>query len=299
MLCGVTALMRYLGRPVAADALARLLAQSEVHEVAADGGNRHSSNAAVSRQQRDEADDFNPVVNVGDKSWSGVKDNAPFLSAEKAAWFSLLASVRDQGTEAQAARVPEATYAQLVSQPEAYRGRLVRVRGTVLRESLKRAPANELGMAEYHQLFLAPKGGGELPVVAYALELPAEFPRGGDIHEAVAIDGLFFKVWSFADEAGMALAPVLVAQSLHWQPAAAVRPAKTSEPTSHRWLPGLVAAAAIAGLLVAWVMWQTARPRREVRIAVVGATRARVDDENADEMTRLNLQQLADAEGEP
>ena len=167
---------------------------------------------------------------------------------------------------------PEAAYAQLVSQPEAYRGQPVRVRGTVVRESVKRVAENDLGLTEYHQLVIAPRGGGEWPIVVYALELPQGLPRGDGLREPVTVDGLFFKVWSFAHDDGAGLAPVIVAQAIDWQPPKdAPRESNTIAPGS-LW-PGLVVAAAFAAGVVAWVSWQTRRPKQSAETEASDAAR--------------------------
>ena len=204
-------------------------------------------------------DDDEPL---GDQ-WDVVKDNSLFLPAERPAWFALFKRVRASTPEALARRsAGEVAYAQLVNQPDAYRAKSVRVRGRVLRQSLKRAPENSLGVDSYHQLWLAPVGGGQWPIVVYALELPEGFPRGDGLRADVTVDGLFFKNWSFPYEGGMGLAPVLVSRSVQWTPAPVAAAPRGGAPIdSSRILLGVFAAAVGAMGFVAWTILQTRRRR--------------------------------------
>jgi hypothetical protein len=192
--------------------------------------------------------------------WNAVKDNATFVPAEQDAWFSLWEEVRQTPVaELERAAVGQVTYAQLVNQPNVYRGLPVRVRGRVLRESVKPAPENSLGMERYHQLILAPIGGGDWPVMVYVRELPAGFPRGDDLKVDLSVVGLFFKNWSYPYEGGMGLAPVLVADSLEWRAApAAAAPIVEPLNTNVIWAAG--GAALLAGL--AFAMFVSRRTRR-------------------------------------
>ena len=61
-----------------------------------------------------------------------IEDNTFFRKEESAAWFSLLSQLRDGELPAASAPGP-LTYAQLTRQPQVYRGRPVRVAGTVRR----------------------------------------------------------------------------------------------------------------------------------------------------------------------
>jgi hypothetical protein len=267
LLGGVTLLMRMLQQPRAAERLGEVMAMP----TAADDERRAPAAARA------------PLP--GDaEAWSAVRDNALFLPQEQPAWFGLLEQAQ-AGVSSDTAAPPEATYAQLVSQPEAYRGQPVRIRGTVVRESVKRLAENDLGLTEYHQLVISPRGGGEWPIVVYALELPQGFPRGDGLRAAVAVDGLFFKVWSFAHDDGAGLAPVIVAQAIDWQPPTDAPRESNTIAAGSLW-PGLVIAAAFAACVVAWVSWQTRRPRP------APATEAA-------DPTRDALRRLGDAEVEP
>jgi hypothetical protein len=202
--------------------------------------------------------------------WGPVKDNATFLSAEQPAWFALLQQARELSlAELADQSIAHVAYAQLVNQPDAYRGRSVQVEGRILRESTKPVAKNDFGITELHQLIVAPRGGGQWPIVVYAIELPPGFPRGDNLSEDVVVDGLFFKNWSFPYDGGMGLAPVLVTPTLAWTSANGgdangVAPLKVADaaPATSKLMVGAFLAGAAAVAFVAWAAMQTRRPRR-------------------------------------
>jgi hypothetical protein len=135
----------------------------------------------------------------------------------------------------------------------------VTIKGRVLHESVKPAPKNSLGITDYHQLIVAPIGGGDFPVTVYALDLPPGFPRGGNLRVDVSIAGLFFKNWSYPYDGGMGISPVIVAKTFDWASPvqrAAIRSPRNPAPIAM----GAAAAIACALVFVVWVARQTRRP---------------------------------------
>ncbi len=212
-------------------------------EVAFEG----NSLVAVAKSQTDQEFDL-----------SAVKDNTFFRAEENQAWFGILDRLRKaRADDLDRDSLGEVTYAQLIKQPDVYRGKSVAIRGTVMREELLPAPTNDLGIEKYHRLVIRPEGGGVWPIVVYSLVLPEKFPRGDDIHADVQVNGIFFKNWSYSWQEGLGLAPVILAKTVGWQPTAIAKTSRT-EVT----VPGVVGviAAAIAAL-VGWFAWrQSCRP---------------------------------------
>jgi hypothetical protein len=254
MLGGVIALMAQLERPATVEHLRRVFGEPPLANETLEAPGR----TAVTGEAAAEA----VAANVGQPAsggpWEKVKDNALFLPAEEEAWFLLWDEAIRRGPAEFEQRAAPVTYAQLVNQPNIYRGLPVQVRGRVLRESIKRAPENSLGIAEYHQLVLAPIGGGDWPVIIYCLDLPVGFPRGDGLKEDMDVVGMFFKNWSYPYEGGMGLAPVLVTKALKWTP-------KTKPPVREQAVDdanvGWLASAAVIAVVgfLAWVLRQTRR----------------------------------------
>lgn len=254
MLGGVIALMAQLERPATVEHLGRVFGAAPTVNNRAEAGARTQTEDGVVA----DAVAATSVEPASGGPWEQVKDNALFLPAEEEAWFLLWdEALRTTPTDLEppAARV---TYAQLVNQPKIYRGLPVRVQGRVLRESVKRAPENSLGIAQYHQLVLAPIGGGDWPVIIYCLELPAGFPRGDGLKEDVDVVGFFFKNWSYPYEGGMGLAPVLVTKTLKWAPQG--KPPIRIRAVGDANVPWIASAAVVAVVsFLAWVLRQTRR----------------------------------------
>lgn len=118
-------------------------------------------------------------------------------------------------------------FVQLFKQPNAYRGRRVKVVGDVKLIEYHSAPANDYGVEGYHVLWVRPEGKANLPIVVYALNLPAgvpeydskgrvEFERGK--LQPISIDALFFKRWAYEASDGVRLCPLLVGLEPDWLP---------------------------------------------------------------------------------
>jgi hypothetical protein len=255
MLGAVLMLMRQLQQPETAGLLGRLFSASRSENASNAAG---QATAESDRAVTAAADALTPAQQkLG--PWAQVKDNATFLPAETEAWFLLWEEVRGKPVEELArASTGEVAYAQLVEQPDVYRGQPVRIRGRVLRETTKRAPTNSLGIDSYHQLTLAPRGGGDWPIIVYCLELPAGFPRGDNLAVDLEAVGLFFKNWSYAYDGGLGLAPVLVNRTVNWQaPKSTLPVSPTVDSKSALWAVG--SAGVAVSVFLVWAVRQTRR----------------------------------------
>ncbi|MBX3426560.1 MAG: hypothetical protein KF688_12835 [Pirellulales bacterium] len=255
MLLLVVAAMGYVRRPETVDRLGRVFglapARPALSEPAA------VVPAAAFDEASPAADPFVPL----DAAWDEVKDNAPFRAKESPAWFAVLKAVGECSVdELAAASLGETTFAQLRTQPEAYRGRVVTLRGVVRQVARQQAPANDQGIESYDQLWLAPAGGGQWPLVVYVLGLPGGFPRGDELREPATIHAVFFKNWSYSYGDGLGLAPVAVAKSFAWSSPSAA--ASADDPAPQRLWPIVLGALAIAAAGVAYAARRTRRPRR-------------------------------------
>jgi len=191
---------------------------------------------------------------------SGIRDQTYFRPEERQAWFALLGEMqglsKDKLTEE---TVGELTYAQLLQQPEVYRGRIVTLQGTVLREESQQPGDNPLGIAEYHRLWIQPLGGGQWPFVVYCLRLPEDFPRGDAIRAQVSVRGFFFKNWSYPWDDGLGLAPVVLADLPDWEVPTPV--ATRRHITEENWVVAIAIACVFA---VGFTWFAVSRTRRRV-----------------------------------
>jgi hypothetical protein len=263
MLGAVILLMRQVKQPATVEFLGQVFnssaTEADSRQPSRQGENAVGSKALANGAAMPDASSARKPASGG--PWEAVKDNATFVPAEQEAWFLLWNEVAQTPVkELNRQAVGSVTYAQLVNQPKVYRGLPVRVRGRVLRESVKQAPENSIGLAEYHQLVLAPIGGGDWPVMVYVRDLPEGFPRNDGLKVDLSVVGLFFKNWSYPYEGGMGLAPVIVAETIDWRPATAPAPPAASPlSTKGMWVGGSVALMAAIGF-TSFVMRRTRRP---------------------------------------
>lgn len=140
-----------------------------------------------------------------------ARDNAPFRNAERSAWFAVIDAVRRADPASLAGQSAGAVgYAQLISQPHFYRGRVVSVAGRVERVERVEPAENDLGLRELWRVTLAPMGGEVWPLTVYTLDAPGDAPPP---YDASAV-GVFFKKLSYRWSGGMGSTPVVVARRL-------------------------------------------------------------------------------------
>ncbi len=192
---------------------------------------------------------------------SSVRDDTPFRKAENDAWFHLLDILRK--TPAAALRkssIGRVTYTQLAQQPDAYRGELVTLRGTVRRAHRLAAPENEYGIEGYYQFWLQPAGDPADPIVIYALDVPEGFPTGMSVWADVRVTGFFFKRWSYLAQDTLRSAPTVLSRTVDWlhRPAATDRVRRSMPPV---WLVVAVATA-VAALTLVYIYFRTKGKKR-------------------------------------
>lgn len=226
---------------------------------------------------------------------AGIRDNTYFRPAESSAWFGMFETLKQQDLkQLQGASLGEITYAQLLKQPDVYRGKAVTVHGIVRREELENAPDNESAISAYHRLWIEPVGGSHWPIVVYALKLPEEFPRGDKLNASVAVTGYFFKNWSYPWRDGLGIAPVVLANEIEWKQ-------NTFQPSRNRvaitgrlWIQGALIASAVAAIVVVSVLRTTRRPRRT---DLLPSDVQLPDSETPMESVHQELAKLSESEG--
>ncbi len=157
-------------------------------------------------------------------SLAKVRDDTFFRDADTEAWEQTFVTLREAGVErlrrAEASRV---SFGELFGQPRSFRGRLVRLRGTLHRLERLKAPENHYGFDDYWQGWLELEGGPATPVVVHCLRLPEGMPSGMKIREPVEITGYFLKRYAYAAADDVRVAPlVMVLEPVRRPPSPAV-----------------------------------------------------------------------------
>jgi len=159
-----------------------------------------------------------PTGEADDTGWAAdgaalglVRDDTVFRSSDQSAWFQIWQQLRAEDSAGERPRGREVTFAQLYSQPRSFRGKRVRIAGTIRRLQEVPAPSNAIGIDRYWQAWLDPAGGPSSPVVCYFLSLPPGTPTGMRVDVPAIVDGVFFKRWAYQAGDGIRLAPLLMA----------------------------------------------------------------------------------------
>jgi hypothetical protein len=182
---------------------------------------------------------------------SAVRDDTPFRASEREIWFRLLGKLQQRtAEELKLGSEGLAGYAQLFKQSNAYRGKLVTVRGTVQAAYWLEAPPNAYGIERYWVYWILPEGGPNSPLLVYALSKPKGFPtiepedlgkRRMPSQEDVEFTGFYLKRYAYQGQGGIFTAPMLLANSPTWLAA----------PAARMELPSLPVALGVAGVLAA------------------------------------------------
>ncbi len=196
-----------------------------------------------------------------------VKDDTALRPDEKDIWFRLMKHVKEQSpAELQRQQVLGVSYLQMFKQSPHYRGDVVSFRGLVRGGWRAQTVNNPWGMTHYYSLWIHPHEGPNAPVIVHLHTLPEGFPvikeRGQDgkwteLHQDVTVTGYFFKRQAYLGADGTYTAPLLLANTVEWDPATSseARAKSRFEMTLPRFLwiaAATLAASMLAGGLIYW-----------------------------------------------
>jgi hypothetical protein len=220
-----------------------------------------------------------------------IRDDTPWIRGDELpAWFNLWNVLsRSDKHQLNAESTGKVGFAELFQQPNAFRGKLVTVRGSARRTTYLEAGDNSRGLEGYYRVIVWPEGGPAEPIFVYVLELPKGFPVGEDVRAELQATGFFFKrmVYPAQSEGELRRAPVIMARSVDWLDSAEVTP--VSDHASLQLMLGLTVLG-IVGLIVA-IAWAT-RDRLHTR-PVAKPTIDPIDDQDIVDV-RVSLARLAE-----
>jgi len=151
-------------------------------------------------------------LSASPRSLALVRDATFFRAADHDAWLESMLTL--QGYEGRRLPPPrDVGFSEIFGQPASFRGRSVRLRGTLHRLERLTPPPNDYGIKSYWQGWLEPAGGPASPVIVHFLELPEGMATGLEIHEPVVVSGCFFKSMAYKASDGVRLAPLLLARA--------------------------------------------------------------------------------------
>ncbi len=237
--------------------------------------------AALSAAGRPQALTVDQVADLADlqalfdrRDFSQIEDNTVLRSAETAAWYRCWEKLAGLSSQELNQAVGPLTYVQLFSQPNEFRGQLVKITGTARWGYRVKSRAARFGIDSYVVLGILPGRGTSSPIVVYCVGLPAGFPKvqsgnsadgGSQLDEDIQITGYFFKRWLHASGEGMTLSPLILGRVTQWHP-----PNKSAQTTKlARLSPSMIVLAvcgmALVGTCIAvWVYRSSRISSREI-----------------------------------
>lgn len=221
----------------------------------------------MSQQSTELADELDsgreipPLPGLDMTKLQGVRDSERIFSSEADAWnhlATLLAETPEKTLEKHC--VGRVLYAQMSTQPEVYRGKVVRSCGTAVSVQKLHRMAFEMSVPEMYQIMYLPIESPEMPAIVSVLALPEGFPEGENLREQIAFTGIFYKVNPYATVGKeFHFAPLMMAKTVRWTPQVVAEEEKTPFPF---WIP-LLFAILLAG--ICWTFFESMSNRSVLR----------------------------------
>lgn len=108
---------------------------------------------------------------------------------------------------------------QIVRNPQAFRGRPIRLDGYVRRITPIDPGPNNLGVRVLYECAVFSDEHDLNPWIFVVLHVPEEMPTGDGLRERVTATGFFLKLWAYQAGDGMRFAPLLIGPRIVWHPA--------------------------------------------------------------------------------
>lgn len=194
-----------------------------------------------------------------------IKDDAPMIKASETRaamkiWNQLNSMKLDEIQKASLGRV---LFAQYLKQPGAYRGNVIRIRGTIClikpgeissvlrRNSDPQDPGFGYDFDHYYELWIQPDDNPAEPVLVNTLEIPESLPINEPIRVPTVIDGVFFKRYLYeGNEGEMFSAPAFYAKAPLWLRDVAPQKTVSKKPLPIPFIYVLGAALLLAGIIL-------------------------------------------------
>ncbi len=196
---------------------------------------------------------------------STVRDKTRVIP--KGAYFHLVElamKVRPQVLETRLA-ISNPPLVQLVRNPDAFRGKPVRLDGYVRRVTPIDPGPNDLGVRVLYECAVFSDEYDLNPWIFVVLHVPRAMPTGDGLRERVTATGYFLKLWAYQAGDGMRFAPLLIGPRLVWHPA----PSRTGLGALEPVLLVLLLLLVLTFGLVLWWSARTRPPRRQPEPAAI------------------------------
>lgn len=156
-----------------------------------------------------------------------LEDDEVHRFAEQKSFYALLKTLEDADErDLELATVGQRNYRQLAEQTDEYRGEIVTVSGIVKKIVPQPANENTQGIKKFYEVWIQPSGG-RLPIAIDVLEMPKDYPVGGNFEQYIEATGFYYKRLGYpgmpdakTKKDVFRSAPLVLAKTLRWTPQA-------------------------------------------------------------------------------
>lgn len=223
----------------------------------------------------------------------GITDNTLGVRrAEAEAYHLMLARARDLPEEVMAAAArDDVAFTVLMLHSDAYRGKLITVRGDLRRLlPFPIAEENGQGIERLYEGWLLTPDSGTNPCRFLCTKLPPDAPQGESIDPIpVSVTGYFFKRYGYASTAGMHVAPTLLAKTFQILPQPTA--AGPVENDLQWYMIGFVGVICMGLVAICWRFFVSDRRFERSRLKQLAAARL---DAQPDALTALEDAEVTD-----
>jgi hypothetical protein len=170
-----------------------------------------------------------PVVPDNGVEFQAIRDKAPILPRETAAYAKLLERARETSADALAKQARrDIFFTHVWERPEKYRGVPVHLQG-IAKKILTFEVAPTLSPTErLYEVWFYTDENGSFPNLVILQDPPAGLAVGDELNLRVTVDGYFMKLMGYRAGDTFRAAPLFVGR-MHWTPAPVAAPSTMSE----------------------------------------------------------------------
>ncbi|QDT46785.1 hypothetical protein Pan258_08050 [Symmachiella dynata] len=180
-------------------------------------------------------------------------------NAEQGAYYKILAQARELSEQQlESAAADAVTFAQMFTDPDDYRGRLVTIHGRVKQLTPMQAVKNDFGIETVYEAWMLTPDSGTNPVLMHFTNIPEGIPTGTDLDLDCRFTGYFFKKYAFVAQHGPHSTTMLLGKELRWTPPQTIAPELGLAP----YILGVVV---LMGVVLAALFWRYSAGDRRFR----------------------------------
>lgn len=187
-----------------------------------------------------------------------------------------------------AAAIDNVAFTVLMTRPDDYRGRILRLKGTLRQLQPYTGPGSDAFGEGVYQGWMFTATSDNNPYCLLLTELPPDVPTGTDMEIPVEFTGYFYRLYGYLTRGGDHVAPLLIGKSLQPRPLPAAPDNHIGEDLSRIVLFFLLGLVLVLGLLLWWFMVSDRRFRSS-RMQQLAEARLDARDEDLSALADVDI----------